>query len=114
MELFHWLTHPHRPTTVHMPCPACKTLNSIRWARAGSKTTMQSIQEYLHAWLRCIKANDIGLAGTGFKSIEGIILQYLYSELGLGSFSTLWSYFTGQLTPIDPQLCTCPVLHVKH
>ncbi len=28
MELFHWLTAPHRPTTVHMPCPACTKLNS--------------------------------------------------------------------------------------
>ena len=43
MELFHWLVHPHRLTTVHMHCPACTKVNEIRWARAGCKTTMQLI-----------------------------------------------------------------------
>ena len=26
-ELFHWLTHPHRNTTIHMHCPACTKVN---------------------------------------------------------------------------------------
>ena len=43
-ELFHGLTHPQRTTTVHVHCPACTKVNSIRWSRAGLKTTMQLIQ----------------------------------------------------------------------
>jgi predicted amidohydrolase YtcJ len=45
--------------------------------------------------LRCIKLNEIRLAGTGLKQMEGLVLQHLYSTLKFGSFPTLWSYFTG-------------------